>query len=997
MTPERWRQVTELFHAALARDESQRAAFLRDACPDDEPLRHEVASMLDQRADAEGFLEVPAFAVAVGVVAEDRGQSLAGRTGAGRMSRPRVPWWIQLCAASFVGYFGLSMFSIFYPPVSMGVALGAAADGLGVLSVTAGSTADRAGVRQGDKVVSLNGRPLRTLLDQRVINTSASIGVERTFVFERSGRQFSVAYTPRRRVLGSGGLRFLPQHIALLAALVFSLVVIYSRPEDRVARLGALLLASIACTYFFPRGLAGTWRHLPVLAGALLWPACLSAIAVGPILFSLFALFPKPVIHRRWIWIAALLPGAVCTAWGGLYLMLIVYQPERSLDFLPGWSIVFAQSSILAYFAASIAMLVWNYRRLTDVNERRRVRVLLAGTAAAGVGGLFSAVFFLITNFGLALPTSSLFLVSGPVFAITGLLFVSMPLAFAYAIVAQRLFDIRIIIRQGLQYAFARRSILLLVPALAAGLVVDLVVHAEQPLTDIIQARGWAYVALAGLAAVVYRNRDGWTTSLDRRFFRERYDAHQILRQVIDDVRAAARLDTLAPVVVSRISAAFHSTFVALLVCEPHQRDFHVMAVAPDTSVVPRLMRDSTLVGLVRVLGKPIDVSTSPDWLDDELPAQDAAAIRAARVDLVAPIVTGAAHQREALLVLGTKRSEEPYGRDDRQLVASVAASLAVLLERRPDEGETDEAFAECPQCGACDGINASRCAEDGTPLVRVSIPRVLGGRYTIRRRLGSGGMGTVYEAHDGALERRVAVKVIRDDIIGSPHAADRFRREALVAASFAHPNVVTVHDFGVTDRARAYLVMERLNGATLGETLRRDGRLASSRTLHVMRGVCQAVDAAHRRQLVHRDLKPDNIFLTKEDVPKVLDFGIAKFVRPALDSTALTATGAVIGTLGYMSPEQVRGGAPDPSWDLWALAVVAYEMLAGRRPFADASSLELFPSRFPLAPTRLTDRHPELPSALDSVFARAFSLDPAERPTGALVFMGSLKQALDG
>jgi serine/threonine-protein kinase len=347
------------------------------------------------------------------------------------------------------------------------------------------------------------------------------------------------------------------------------------------------------------------------------------------------------------------------------------------------------------------------------------------------------------------------------------------------------------------------------------------------------------------------------------------------------------------------------------------------------------------------------------------------------------------------LLVFGTKRSEEPYDRDDRELVASVAASLAVLLERRPDEGEADDAFVECPQCGACDQVNATRCAEDGTPLVRVSIPQVLGGRYTIHRRLGRGGMGTVYEARDGALERRVAVKVIRDDMVGSPDAADRFRHEARVAASFAHPNVVTVYDFGITDNARGYLIMERLNGATLGDTLRRDGRLAPSRTLHIMRGVCQAVDAAHRRQLIHRDLKPDNIFLTKEEIPKVLDFGIAKFARPSLDSTPLTATGAIVGTLGYMSPEQVRAGAPHPSWDLWALAVVAYEMLAGERPFAETNSLDWFASVAAGTWIRLNVRQPELPSSLDSVFARTFSLDPAERPSGALVFVCSLEQAL--
>lgn len=134
-----------------------------------------------------------------------------------------------------------------------------------------------------------------------------------------------------------------------------------------------------------------------------------------------------------------------------------------------------------------------------------------------------------------------------------------------------------------------------------AGLVVDLVVHAERPLIDIIQVHGWVYATLGVLAALVYRNRDAWMASLDRRFFRERYDAHQILRQVVDDVRAAAGLDTVASVVVSRMSAAFHSTFCALLVCEPHQRRFHVLAVAPDTTHVPRLTRDSKLVGLVRV------------------------------------------------------------------------------------------------------------------------------------------------------------------------------------------------------------------------------------------------------------------------------------------------------------------------------------------------------------------------------------------------------------
>jgi serine/threonine-protein kinase len=987
MTPDRWRQVTQLFHAALVRDENQRAAFLRDACAGDDALHHEVASLLAQK-DAEGFLEVPALGVASNLSTRD-GPVPASAEGADRSTRPRrALWWIHVGAASFLGYFGLVMFSTFYPPAGIGVTVETTrTGGVIVAHVMSDLDGDRAGVQRGDRLVAINGHSIDNQLQLIPFNAGVSVGEQQTVLFERSGRQFFVTSTPHRRQFYTL-LRFLPVFVGMLVSLALSFVVVYSRPEDGAARLGALLLASLACASapFWPTGLAGTWRHLPVLAGALLWPACLSALSVGPIMFSLFAVFPRSVIRRSWIWIAALMPAAVVTAWVGYYLVLVVYQPERSIDlYIPAWFQIVGPFSFPAYFAAGIAMLVWNYRRLVDLNERRRVRVLLVGIAAASVSLLHYVVAVVFETFGFE-----------KVSVVAGLLFVALPCAFAYAIIAQRLFDIRIIIRQGLQYAFARRSILLLVPALAAGLVVDLVVHAQQPLIDIIRARGWAYGTLAGLAVVAYRNRDRWMASLDRRFFRERYDAHQILRQVVEDVHTATTIAAAAPAVVSRINAAFHSSFVALLVSEPHQRDFHVLAVAPDGRVVPRLTRESTVVGLVRVLGKPIDLSSSPAWLGDELPGVDAVAIRATRVDLVAPIVIAAAHQREALLVLGTKRSEEPYDRDDRQLVTAVAASLALLLARRPEESVSSDAFAECPQCGACDGVDGTRCAEDGTPLVRSSIPRVLGGRYTIQRRLGRGGMGTVYEGRDGALERRVAIKVIRDELAGSPDAADRFRREALVAASFTHPNVVTVYDFGITDGGRGYLVMEQLHGATLREALRREGRMTFSRTVHVLRGVCQAVDAAHRRQLVHRDLKPENIFLTTEEVPKVLDFGIAKFVQPTLHSAALTITGAIVGTVGYMSPERIRGGPPNQSWDLWALAVIAYEMLAGRHPFAESGSLDSAPAAALGTRVRLTDRQPELQSGLDSVFARAFSLDPAERPSDAHMFVCSLEQTLD-
>jgi tRNA A-37 threonylcarbamoyl transferase component Bud32 len=420
------------------------------------------------------------------------------------------------------------------------------------------------------------------------------------------------------------------------------------------------------------------------------------------------------------------------------------------------------------------------------------------------------------------------------------------------------------------------------------------------------------------------------------------------------------------------------------------------MAVEPDGTVVPHLTRTSTVVGLARVMGKPIAFSTARDWLVDQLSTQDLAAIRAAGVDMVAPILTAAIDRREAVLLFGEKRSEEPYTRDDREFVTAVAGSLALRLQPPAGAADVDDAFYECPQCGACHAKQTTRCPDDGTPLVRVAMPRVLNGRYTIHRRLGRGGMGSVYEARDGALERHVAVKIVRDDMITGPEAADRFRREARVAASFTHPNVVTVHDFGVVDNGRGYLVMERLIGTTLRAALERAKRFDPSRTLHVLRGVCDAVDAAHRRHFVHRDLKPENIFLTEDDVPKILDFGIARSVHASSASAALTATGVVIGTLNYMAPEQVRGGTPDVSWDIWAIAVVAYEMLTGEHPCVELLAGGSRVSLLTAPRIRLGDKHPELPHSLADVFARTFSSDPAERPSNALALFDRLDHALD-
>ncbi len=512
------------------------------------------------------------------------------------------------------------------------------------------------------------------------------------------------------------------------------------------------------------------------------------------------------------------------------------------------------------------------------------------------------------------------------------------------------------------------------------------------------RARGWVYAVLSALAAIAYTQRQKWPDALDRRFFREHYDARRILREVVEEVHEAKTFEEEAPRAVAHIEAALHPEFAAILVCQPNEQFYRTVAAAPVGKSAPPLQKESKLLSLARLLGKPLEVpQTESGWLQQQLPHEETEFLRQARIDLLVPVTTDPRHT-QALLALGTKRSEEPYSGEDQDLLVTIAASLAILLEKPPTAtAPRTDIFEECPQCGSCYDSGSSQCAKEGARLLPVILPRLLEGRYLLQRRLGRGGMGTVYAASDGLLERRVAVKVIRDNLVGSAEAAERFRREARAAASFTHPNVVTVYDFGVASGTRAFLVMEILEGSTLRERLKVEKRFATEKLLCVVRDLCAALGAAHRRRLVHRDLKPENVFLVSSEsgeVAKILDFGLAKFVAgPNEDRTCDTATGAILGTVRYMSPEQREGQSADQGWDIWALAVTTYEMLTGCYPFDDGNR-----DRFAVGPvfpfTPIATHVPGEVGAWQSLFEHSFAREMSVRPNSAEAFLSELQLA---
>jgi serine/threonine-protein kinase len=272
-------------------------------------------------------------------------------------------------------------------------------------------------------------------------------------------------------------------------------------------------------------------------------------------------------------------------------------------------------------------------------------------------------------------------------------------------------------------------------------------------------------------------------------------------------------------------------------------------------------------------------------------------------------------------------------------------------------------------------------------------------GKYQIVSVLGTGGMGTVYQAAQPAMKRTVALKLIRADLVTRDDAVARFHKEMMVTARVEHPNTVRVYDFG-DDRGKLYLAMEFLAGPSLREVIRtsRSGRLDVVRLVRIARQIAHALGAIHAHGIVHRDLKPDNVILLdsfgERDFVKVLDFGIAKVLD---EQIRLTATGRPIGTPTYMAPEQAMGLAVDPRTDLYALGVMLYRMASGRVPFDAALTGTMLLAHAHEIPMPILTLAPSLPPALARLIMQLLEKDPDARPASAAEVATRLDGCLPG
>jgi hypothetical protein len=582
----------------------------------------------------------------------------------------------------------------------------------------------------------------------------------------------------------------------------------------------------------------------------------------------------------------------------------------------------------------------------------------------------------------------------------------------AYA-VAGRLFDVRFVIRRVVQYALARYTVIAALSVPAVVLALAIYQRRDDRIGDVLTLRSpLLWLMLAALATVLWGRRLLLET-IDRRFFREHYDARRILLTLASGSGHARNLPELASLVSAEVDRALHLHHVGLSIQDPEGavlRDPH--------QHLPPLATDSPLAALLAGSPAPLDVSLEPDSPSAlaRLPSNDRQWLEETHATLLVPL-RGPSGSLLGVMTLGEKRSELPFNADDRQLLTAVAASVALVIDRRLLSGAGEPAVEgtvtddqppaqECVRCGRVHPRSQVQCRRCGGDLRDSLLPTHLSGKFAVDRRIGAGGMGVVYKAHDLTLDRAVALKTLPRLSAGE---ATQLRREARAMASLVHPHLAQI--YGVESwRGAPVLVLEHLPGGTLADRLQ-SGTVPIAQILTAGRSIAQALQHLHRIGILHRDVKPSNIGYGAHDVPKLMDFGLAKLTAAQMVSpvharlsdlstqpvtmsgpdAALSTGRQFVGTTPYMSPEVLAGSRPSETSDLWSLCVSLYEAVTRKHPFLreDLTSTVLAVTSGLTVDARTL--RPDCPLELSVLLSSALSARIEDRPKDIEAFLSAL------
>ena len=871
----------------------------------------------------------------------------------------------------------------------------------------------------GDEIVALDGERLSTLGQMYNLLKNLPAGSSCDLTVMRSGQELSITIRspPTSPVVRA---QFVMSLFTTAIFLFSGLALFLLKPFDRTALSLSLFFGTIVIA---PLPFFNPSKSLLTL---LVAGSVVSNFSAP--LFLRFTLgFPKrsPLLFRfpRFEW-SSFLPALLFSApLSGVVVFLALREPARLVA--PPFPILNKISTVifLLYLVGGLLSFTSGYRRLS-LQEKRSVRVILIATLVAAAPLIGIQALTLVLNG----PTNPL--ASGPMNRLgasmmqLGWLSVArlatvwiLPPAWAYAILRHQVIPIRLIIRRSVQYLLAKSALRILIALPVIGLLFEMVSYRNRTVTELLFRNSiYSYLLLITAAVVIlvfHRRLRNW---IDRKFFREAYNQERILLQLIEKVKGCDSIAEMSKCVTEQIDQAFHPECVCLFYREEHTRDLSLSHTSSELTEGLRIPEQFELLRFMEGAGAQ-DV---PLPERSGLPTKELDWLKQLGTELIVP-VTGTGNRLDGLMLLGRKKSEVRYTREDRELLQSLANQIAIVYENVRLKEQVDrerrvrnEVLAriedrqinllkECPRCATCYDSSERFCELDNSELsLSLPVERTIDHRYRLKKVIGKGGMGAVYQAEDLRLNRKVAVKILVGKLFGDSEALRRFEREAQMLARLNHPHIITTFDYGVLETEGAYLVMELLEGETLGQLIRREAVLPPSIAAELLDQLLDGLAAAHSSRVIHRDLKPENIFLNYDNQSgarhvKILDFGLAKLMHPQAESNAggfsMTTPGMVLGTLGYMSPEQLTGAAVDERSDLFSVGVIAVEVLTGQRPFNGRTIHELLTAMLSqpsvLAENLTSDRE------LERVLRKCLARNPDQRFSSAAALRHELIPAI--
>ena len=834
-----------------------------------------------------------------------------------------------------------------------------------VTRVDAGGPAD-GHLRPGDRIGSIESDdgPISLVgLAPAILRDGSRYVVQ----FERGGQTGEVTLeTPATR------------HVSFIANVAVSCVISFScffvamllgfaRPELWVARLGC---ATFVCGAFGFLSMALDPVR-PLLEGWMRMSGFLMTLP-GPFCFAFAYHFYRSLPHgarigRGWHRLTvAFYVLAALFAVPNAYLLMefhMVGSTREAIVAVPStWLYLYFAAFhifIIGSFLAAFSVLVRNTLATTDRQDRQRMRWMIAGlgVATSPFAILFISDILIVTAGGPSIMTNvDAFWV---VVMINGV-FVLIPISVGYSILKHRVFGIDVAFRLGVRYLLAKGVLELVVALPVIVHVIRIVSNPQMTIGEMLFGNP-VTMALVGASVITLSLRRPLRARLNRMFYRDAYDSEAVLQGLVDEMKSQESDSGISHRVITALESALHPERLIILSRDDAGGDLAVVSSAGDAAAEGvRFRGDSRLA---RALEGEVRARSIADAAESFDPAE-VAMLESQGIELIVPM-SGTDGRLLGMLLLGRKRSEEPYSSRDRALLETVAGQMAIVRENAHLRSRVAEdhrlrvevlgridrdgvnLVKECPVCRRCFDSTVEVCDRDGATLTHeMPVDRLVDGKYRLERLLGKGGMGAVYVAEDIRLARRVAVKLLIGTMFGNRAALRRFEREAQASARLNHPNIVRVYDYGALGDSGAYLVMEMLGGRSLRTEIVARGSLGPVNAARIVDGICEGMAAAHGAGIVHRDLKPENIILIgdgDDTSARILDFGLAKFKSIDVTSaSSLTAPGTVMGTFGYMSPEQLAGGQVDERSDVFAIGVMAYEALVGRRPYTARTWPEL-------------------------------------------------------